>query len=221
MQITNVNFALGGMNLQLFDPTPPPPSVIGQSYGGGYYAGQISTAGNGTASHYLIVGPVASTQSSKLWKTTNDSTAGTSSLIDGPTNSGNMNNASHPAAEFCEGLTVGGYTDWYMPAKNELEVCYYNLRPNPGTSNNDTTSGTNTNAVPSRGSNYTTVTPAQTSATNFKVGGSEAFAYDGYWSSSQASASAGWVQSFFNGYQYNVSNKTNSKPVRAVRRVAV
>jgi hypothetical protein len=24
------------------------------------------------------------------------------------------------AAQFCEGLTIGGFSDWYMPAKNEL-----------------------------------------------------------------------------------------------------
>jgi hypothetical protein len=35
----------------------------------------------------------------------------------------------YPSAHFCNNLTVGGFTDWYMPAKNELEVCYYNLKP--------------------------------------------------------------------------------------------
>jgi hypothetical protein len=85
-----------------------------------------------------------------------------------------MNNASHPAAQFCEGLTIGTFSDWYMPAKNELEVCYFNLKPT--TTSNNTSSGTNTNAVPSRGSNYTVGTPAQTSATDFQTGNTEAFA---------------------------------------------
>ena len=33
-----------------------------------------------------------------------------------------MNDANHPAAQFCEGLTIGGFSDWYMPAKNEQEA---------------------------------------------------------------------------------------------------
>jgi hypothetical protein len=199
-------------------PTPPGPTVIGQAYGGGYYAGQISTTANSVATHYLIVGPVASAQSTLEWKTTNTSTAGTSSVIDGPTNSANMNNASHPAAQFCEAVTAGGQTDWYMPAKNELEVCYYNLKPT--TTANSTSSGINANAVPARASNYTSGTPAQTSATDFKDTGAEDFAAEYYWSSTEASASTAWWQYFLNGFQYGF-NKSHSYRVRAVRRVPV
>lgn len=195
------------------------PTTIGQAFGGGFWAGQISTAGNGVATHNLVIAPVASGEnSSKQWKTSNTSTTGTSSVIDGPTNSSNMNNASHPAAEFCEGLSIGGFSDWYMPAKNELEVCYYNLKPT--TASNNTSSGTNTNAVPSRGSNYTSGTPAQTSATDFKSGGAEAFAAGRYWSSTEYSATDAWLQNFYNGFQGNYV-KTYSTRVRAVRRVAV
>ena len=89
---------------------------IGQAYGGGFFAGQISTAGNGVATHNLVVAPFSSGESIKRWKTTQTTTSGTSSVIDGPTNSSNMNNATHPAAQFCEGLTIGGFSDWYMPA---------------------------------------------------------------------------------------------------------
>jgi len=129
-----------------------------------------------------------------------------------------MNNASHPAAEFCEGLSIGGYSDWYSPAKNELEVCYYNLKPT--TTSNNTISGTNTNAVPSRGSNYTSGTPAQTAATDFKSGGSQAFAAEHYWSSTENSETSAWRQTFNNGFQI-YSLKSGYNRVRAVRRVAV
>jgi hypothetical protein len=152
---------------------------------GGFFAGQISTAGNGIADYNLVIAPKSSGEnSSKQWKTSNTSTAGTSSVIDGPTNSSNMNDASHPAAEFCEGLTIGTFSDWYMPAQNELEVCYFNLKPTTGS--NSTGSGTNTNAVPSRGSNYTAGTPAQTAATDFQTGNTEAFISNYYWSSTEA-----------------------------------
>jgi len=197
--------------------TPALPA-IGSALGGGFFAGQIGVSG--VATHNLVVGPVASAQNNSVqWKTTNTSTAGTSSVINGPANSAAMNNASHPAAQFCEGLTIGGFSDWYMPAKNELEVCYFNLKPT--TTTNTTGSGTNTNAVPSRASNYTLGNPAQTSAAAFVTStGAEAFAVDFYWSSTEYSAIAVWAQYFGSGFQ-NYIYKINSYRVRAVRRVAV
>jgi hypothetical protein len=192
---------------------------IGAAYEGGFFAGQISVAGNGVASHNLVIAPKSSGQSGTLdWKTSTTSTSGTSSVIDGPTNSANMNDASHPAAQFCEGLTIGSFSDWYMPAKNEFEVCYYNLKPT--TTSNNTSSGTNTNAVPSRGSNYTSGTPAQTSATDFQTGNTEAFNAAIYWTSTQATSSNAWFQNFGDGEQ-DTTGKTSGFRVRAIRRVAV
>jgi hypothetical protein len=210
--MSGIHLALLGMNFGAAIPD------IGAAYEGGFFAGQISTAGNGIADYNLVIAPTSSGQDSKQWKTSNTSTAGTSSVIDGPTNSSNMNDASHPAAQFCEGLTIGTFSDWYMPAQNELEVCYFNLKPSTGS--NDTGSGTNTNAVPSRGSNYTAGTPAQTAATDFQSGNTEACPETATWSSTEASATAGYRQSFSTGSQ-TTSNKDISRVVRAVRRVAV
>ena len=196
--------------------TPIP--VIGSALGGGYFAGQISTAGNGIADYNLVVGPVASAQSTLQWKIVNTSTTGTSSVIDGPANSAAMNDVTHPAAQFCEGLTVGSQTDWYMPAKNELEVCYYNLKPT--TASNSTGSGANTNAVPSRG-NYSGGNPQQTTAAAFITStGAEAFINNSYWASTQFSATEGRQQDFNGGYQ-GYGAKNGSVSVRAIRRVAV
>lgn len=199
-----------------------PPSVIGQAFGGGYYAGQIGVSS--VATHYLIVGPVASAESSsKQYKNANTATAGADSVIDGPQNTADIvadgNSTVYPAGHFCNDLVIGGFSDWYMPAKNELEVCYYNLKPT--TQNNSTSTGTNTNAVPSRGSNYTLGTPAQTSASDFQSTGAEDFAASFYWSSTEASAMYAWGQRFSDGYQTNLYTKTSSVRVRAVRRVAV
>jgi hypothetical protein len=193
---------------------------IGDAYEGGFYAGQISTAGNGIANYNLVAGPVSSAQSTLQWKIVNTSTSGTSSVIDGPANSAAMNDATHPCAQFCEGLTIGGFSDWYMPAKNELEVCYYNLKP--GTTSNNTSSGTNTNAVPSRGSNYTAGTPAQTSASAFVTSsGAQAYSEAFYWSSTEASADYANTQAFNSGRQINYAFKASSRLVRAIRRIAV
>jgi hypothetical protein len=204
------------MNQRSFGPPPP---AIGAAFGGGFFAGQISTAGTGVADYNLVIAPKSSGEnSSKQWKTTNSSTSGTSSVIDGPTNSSNMNNASHPAAQFCEGLTIGSFSDWYLPAKNELEVCYFNLKPT--TTSNNTASGTNTNAVPSRGSNYTAGTPSQTAATDFQTGNTEAFASTVYFSSTETSTITAFDHNFGTGEQFG-GLKTSNKYARAVRRVAV
>jgi len=132
-----------------------------------------------------------------------------------------MNNATHPAAEFCEGLTIGGFSDWYMPARNELEVCYYNLKPT--TVLNNTTVGINPNAVPARARNYTAGTPAQTTAADFITStGAQAFlaVSPDYWSSTENSANNAWYKYFREGFQGGTS-KNNLLRVRAVRRVAV
>lgn len=199
----------------------PIPLAIGAAYQGGFFAGQIDQSGT---IYNLVVGPVASAQSATLrkYKNLSTATAGADSVIDGPQNTADIvadgNSTVYPAAHFCNDLVIGGFSDWYLPAKNELEVCYYNLKPD--TTSNNTSSGTNTNAVPSRGSNYTAGTPAQTSATNFKTTGTEDFALDYYWSSTENSTEKAWTQYFANGYQY-ASSKDNSQRVRAIRRVAV
>lgn len=191
--------------------------IVGSAFGGGFFAGQISTAGNGTADYNLVIGPVASAQSaSKKFKTSNTGTD-PSSVIDGPTNSSTMNSATYPAAQFCEGLTIGGFSDWYLPALNELDVCYFNLKPT--TQNNTTNKGINANAVPARASNYTTGNPAQTSATDFQSGGAEAFT-NNYWTSTQRNSSTAYFIRFTAGYQF-YSLKDYAYTARAVRRVAV
>jgi hypothetical protein len=200
--------------------TPIP--AIGDAYQGGFFAGQISTAGNGVADYNLVIGPVSTAQNaSKQYKNANTATAGADSVIDGPQNTADIvadgNSTVYPAGHFCNDLVVGGFSDWYMPAKNELEVCYYNLKPT--TDSNNTSSGTNTNAVPSRGSNYTAGTPAQTSVAAFKDTGAEDFA-GSYWSSTEASAATAWRPYFLNGNQ-SAEGKSGSYKVRAVRRVAV
>jgi hypothetical protein len=205
-------------------PVEPAPTVIGQAYGGGYYAGQIGVSS--VATHYIVVGPVASAQNTSIkYKNANTVTAGSDSDIDGPQNTADMvadgSSTVYPAAHFCNDLVIGGYTDWYMPAKNELEVCYYNLKPN--TNNNSTSSGINPNAVPARASNYTTGTPAQTSATDFRSTGSEDFIDGNYWTSTEYNSAQTWYGSLFStpaGFQF-YGLKNYLFRVRAIRRVAV
>jgi hypothetical protein len=120
------------------------------------------------------------------------------------------------------GTGIGGYNDWYIPAKNELEILYRNLKPD--TVSNSTISGANANAVPPTG-NYTAGSPAQTTVAIFQIGGSQAFIESGtvsYWSASQDSGGAtnqAWRQPFRTGGQF-LSTKDLTFYARAIRRVA-
>ena len=200
-----------------------PPSAIGAAYQGGYYAGSISTAGNGIADYYLVIGPKSTTQNNyryQYFPTT--STPGATSRVDGAANSTALNDSGHPAAYFSKGLTVGGYSDWYLPAPNELEIVYYNLKPN--VTANYTGSGANPNAVPARSSNYTggnpASNPAQTSVAIFQLLGGQCMDQTNYWTSEEYNAGKAYRQAFDTGNQSFIY-KDYYVNLRAMRKVAV
>lgn len=202
------------------------PGAIGIPYAGGFYAGQISTAANGIANFNLVIGPLSSAQagSTLQWKNVNSATSGADSIIDGSQNTADMvadgSSTVYPAAHFCNDLVIGGFSDWYLPAKNELELCYYNFKPI--ISSNNTSAGTNNNAVPPRPSNYTSSVPGQTTVSSFAFpSGTQTFIDTFYWSSTEPSTNNAWSQDFYTGGQNVYQNKNTPLRVRATRRVAV
>jgi hypothetical protein len=144
-----------------------------------------------------------------------------------------LSNATGPNAGVYDatnatGTGIGGFNDWYIPAKNELEILYYNLKPS--TASNLTSAGVNPNAVPPQASPYTSTVPAQTTANgtgvtaNFRTGGAEAFSTaSGYRASTEPSTNTigAWIDFFNNGDLSISTNKTFFYYVRAIRRVAV
>lgn len=106
------------------------PTTPGTPFGGGLYAGQI-TEDDGIT-YAIIVAPKAQggeASGTLAWKTTQTATTGTDSLNNGFNNTAAMVAAGislHPAAQFCKGLSINGYTDWYLPAKDELNLIYTN-----------------------------------------------------------------------------------------------
>lgn len=197
---------------------------IGQAYGGGFFAGQISYNANGVATHYLVVAPKSTGAASKKFASANYTIPGAASDVNGLQNTldavADGDATKYPATYFCYDLVTGGYSDWYMPAIYEHEIIYYNLKPTAyPTVSNSTSFGTNSYSVPIRASNYTASSPAQTSVTAFQLGQSEAYIDTGYWSSTD-SGNQQWLESFYDGYQV-ADTKNQTLQVRAIRKVAV
>ena len=93
------------------------------------------------------------------------------------------------AADICANLTLGGYSDWFLPSKDELNLIWTNLADSDGDGSNNGPSDPN------------------------NLGG---FAKYIYWSSTNYVQDGAWVQSFINGYQH-LNLKDVNDYVRAVR----
>jgi hypothetical protein len=214
-----------------------------------------SVGGSGTFTDWsvmcrfrIIVAPKASGQNADVVIKNADTAfpQGCYTLTEGLTATNAMRDAGtstvYPAAHWARNLTIGGYNDWHIPARDALELCWRNLKP--VTNNNHVTAdratgasqsymnrgsygdtanthGLNNNSSPT-GAAYTASVPGQTVAAAFQAGGAEAFEFGSlrYWSSTEYSASHAWAQRWDSstpGRQHN-SFKTNTGTVRAVRR---
>lgn len=217
------------------------PASAGLPYGGGYYAGgNILVDG---VEYALIVSPktmggesttplqlLTSQQSLNLPE--NDGLVLTNTLLSAPGGS--------PAANFVSGLSINGYTDWYIPSFAEGEIMYRFLKPNiaVGTDlkrRNSITAnapysepnGVNIYSVP-QGNQYQFENPTQTISPLFKTGGTEAFlASDStyYWTpmrDTKYAAPRYHNRRFNTGYYTSNSGLSDSpRRVRAVRRVLI
>lgn len=173
--------------------------------------------------------PVGSRILSNGWRSSNAMVAADSAEV-------------YPAAHWCRTLVINGRNDWYLPARDELELLWRNLKPITNQQYSDftrntvsyqggfgeipgnTAQGNNTNSSPA-GASYTLTSPAQTAAIAFKTGGAEALPAGtvSLWSSSQgstATSSDAWYQLMgtgSSGAQY-LQQPQNLRVVRAVRR---
>jgi hypothetical protein len=204
-------------------------TTIGAAANGGFFAGYISHTADGVATHALIVAPRATGASGTnytltteyLWKSEQTDTPGTTSPFDGAANTASIVTAgiaSHPAAQFCVNLSIDGYSDWYLPARYELDIAYENLKPTTGV--NSTSGGINDYSVPKRTVNRTVDTPAQTSLSAFQSTGAEAFTGNSHWSSTEFSSIGAWGVSFADGLHSGFL-KTTVRALRAFRKIAL
>ncbi len=167
-----------------------PFAELGSPLGGGFFAGEFVLQGERYA---LVVAPKTEGEKMELQFKNRNTADGTDSDEDGLANSARINDANHPAVQFCRSLRIGGYDDWYLPSRDELAMLWRNLGP--------------------RRKNVPEL---------FREGATESFETDWYWSSTETASysDVAWMVGFDYGYQDNYG-KDNYCGVRAVRRLKI
>jgi hypothetical protein len=201
--------------LNLSDISKDVPTVIGTSWEGGFYAGLISYNGD-------VYAQVAASKAdgqlpgSHEWGKYGTQIAGADSFFDGLSNTKAMAESGLVIAERVLDLRIGGFDDWHIPARDQLELAYRGFKPTTE-ENSVYRYGDNPSSLPP-GYPYTLLLPGQTSVELFREGGAEAFNDDWYWTSTQYSALYAWYQTFDDGHQY-YAYKSHSGRVRAFRSI--
>lgn len=194
------------------------PTIIGEAWGGGFYAGRMRVNGQAYA---VVASPLAlGYNSSVLFSTTSGKRPSGLSPWDGNLNHGLMvaeGLSNYPAAQFCAGLSIGGYTDWHIPAEFEQDICYRAFRPaNPPI----TSIGENQYADPQKG-NYVDSDPAATTIPAFVAGGSDEYVANFFLTSSNGGTSTTITIMNFNGGARANTNTNANRMVRATRLVRI
>lgn len=191
------------------------PTVIGTPWEGGYYAGLISYNGDVYAQ---VAAPKAVGQLADChqWGMYGTEITGASSFFDGRSNTKAMAESGLVIAERVLELRIAGFDDWFIPARDQLELAYRGFKPTDE-ENWVYRNGDNPSSLPP-GYPYTIHLPGQTAVELFRKGNAEAFDDDWYWTSTQSSAHLAWYQLFGDGSQDHAS-KLNSGRVRAFRSI--
>ena len=187
--------------------------AIGQAYGGGFVTG--ITRDPVTGQRFLNITAGAEHELVGKWGEYGEKIEGADSFTDSLANTKAMAAAGSELAAKVLNLSIEGFTDWAIPARDVQELQYRHFKPTTEENWAGARSGDNPNSEPV-GLLYSEEDPAQTAHAAFQEGGAEAFRDTWYWSSSQRSANFAFTMYFGVGHQ-GLSDKFYELRVRPVR----
>lgn len=187
--------------------------AIGQAYGGGFVTGITRDPVTGQRSLHISSG--AAHELVGKWGEYGEKIEGADSFTDSLANTQGMAAAGSELAAKVLALSVGGYNDWAIPARDVQELQYRHFKPTTEENWASSRNGDNPNSEPV-GLLYSEEDPVQTIHAAFQEDGPEAFRDTWYWSSSQRSAYYAFSMYFDGGGQYH-DDKGSELRVRPVR----
>jgi hypothetical protein len=186
--------------------------TYGAPFEGGFYGGEIRIR---EAIFAIVNAPKAEGEFEGRWLDSYTDVPGARSCFDSMANTIAMAEAGSELGKRVRGLSIGGHTDWCIPARDVVEIQHRLGKPGTRPNLCSFRDGDNASSVPV-GYPYTEELPAQTSVAAFQAGGAEAFEQDWYWTSTQYSKYGAFIQDFLYGDQHGNGKKAELR-VRAVR----
>lgn len=188
--------------------------AIGQAYGGGFVTGITRDPVTGQRSLHITAG--AAHELVGKWGEYGVKIEGADSFTDSLTNTQSMAAAGSDLAAKVLGLSIEGFTDWAIPARDVQELQYRHFKPTTEENWENSRNGDNPHSEPV-GLLYSEEDPLQTVHEAFQEGGPEAFRDTWYWSSSRRSAHTAFTMYFGDGLQGNLGKgyELRVRPVRS------
>jgi uncharacterized repeat protein (TIGR02543 family) len=142
--LDEASYTMGTENVTLYAKWTPPAIYslrdIGPAGGLIFY---VKEGGYSNGWMYLEAAPVSTERKAKQWGSYGTLIGGTGKVIGTGKNNtrlivewlddnkddtqGDVTNKTRRAAYLCKGLSYGGYSDWFLPSKGELNLMYINL----------------------------------------------------------------------------------------------
>lgn len=170
---------------------------------GGFYGGIVNVYGENFA---IALANKAEGELHDIWLPEYINVPGATSCFDSVANTHAMAAAGSPLAKRVLALSINGFTDWVIGARDVVEICYRNAKPSTQTNSCSFRDGDNASSVPV-GYPYTDIMPLQTTVAAFQTGGAEAFGAEIYWTSTQFSSGHAYGQGFNYGLTLNYGKK--------------